>query len=94
MADPQSVIAFAQDVARLIQHSTAKERRESLKGFIKCIWIEPGQRKKQGKATIIYRIPLPGDGPNPGALGREVAIGTERQLPVSPIAHYGPHTRG
>ena len=94
VADPQSVIAFAQDVAGLIQHSTAKEMRESLKGFIKCIWIEPGQRKKQGKATIIYRIPLPGDGPNPGALGREVAIGTERRLLVSPTTHHGPYSRG
>ena len=87
VASPQAVIAFAKDVSRLIRHSSPKETRQILKSFIRCVWIQPG------KATIVYRVPLPGDGPNPGSTRRELALGGE-PVSVRPIAHSGPHQRG
>ena len=87
VANPQSVIDFAADMAKLIRHSQPKERKQLLKRFIRCVWIQPG------KATIVYRIPLPGDGPNPGSTTHELALDGE-PVSVRPIAHSGPPTRG
>ena len=78
VANPHLVIEFAQDVSNLIRHSQPKEMRELLKRFIECVWIEPKT------ATIIYRIPLPNDGPNPGSKKRELALDGE---PVSVRAY-------
>ena len=68
VANPQMVIDFAKDMSKLIQHSQPKEQKELLKRFIKTVWIEPG------KATIVYRIPMPRDGRNPRATKRELAL--------------------
>ena len=87
VADPQMVLDFSKDMAKAIRHSPPKEAKELIKRFIRCVWIEPG------KATIMYRIPMPNDGRNPGATKRELAL---RREPVSvwPTARAGPPTRG
>ena len=55
-----------------------------LKRFVKCVWIEPG------KATIVYRIPLPNDAKRPQATELVLAL----DEPVPPTVHVSPHTRG
>ena len=87
VASPQMVIDFAKDMSKLIQHSQPKERKELLKRFIQCVWVEPG------KATIVYRIPMPSDGPNPRATKHELALDGE-PVSVWPTAHGSPPTRG
>ena len=87
VASPQMVIDFAKDMSKLIQHSQPKERKELLKRFIQCVWVEPG------KATIVYRIPMPSDGPNPRATKLKLALDGE-PVSVWPTARAGPHTRG
>ena len=87
VASPQMVIDFAKDMSKLIQHSQPKERKELLKRFIQCVWVEPG------KATIVYRIPMPSDGPNPRATKHELALDGE-PVSVWPTARAGPPTRG
>ena len=84
VADPQLVIDFARDMSKLIRNSQPKETKELLKRFVKCVWIEPG------RATIVYRIPLPSDGPNPGATKRELALPGGEPVSVRPTAHGGP----
>ena len=88
VADPQLVIDFARDLSKLIRHSQPKETKELLKRFIRCVWIEPG------RATIVYRIPLPSDGPNPGATKRELALPGGEPVSVRPTARGGPQQRG
>ena len=87
VAKPEMVIDFAQDVSKLIRHSQPKERKELIQRFVTCIWIEPG------RATIVYRLPMPSDGPNPRATKRELALDGE-PVSVRPTARGGPHTRG
>ena len=82
VASPQMVIDFAKDMSKLIQHSQPKERKELLKRFIQCVWVEPG------KATIVYRIPMPSDGPNPRATKHELALDGE-PVSVWPTARAG-----
>jgi DNA invertase Pin-like site-specific DNA recombinase len=55
IANPQMVLAFAKDVGQFIKNSTAKERKQVLKKFVKTVWVHPGRIK------IIYSIPLPRD---------------------------------
>ena len=88
VADPQLVIDFAREMSTLIRHSQPKETKLLLKRFVKCVWIEPG------RATIVYRIPLPSDGPNPGATRRELALPSGEPVSVRPTAHGGPQARG
>ena len=104
VASPQMVIDFAKDMSKLIQHSQPKERKELLKKFIQCVWVEPG------KATIVYRIPMPSDGPNPRATQtRKPPHGTAgnvregrkdrggkvlRQLPGGQVRERRPGTKG
>ena len=87
VASPQMVIDFAKDMSKLIQHSQPKERKELLKKFIQCVWVEPG------KATIVYRIPMPSDGPNPRATKHELALNGE-PVSVWPTARAGLGRRG
>ena len=82
VASPQMVIDFAKDMSKLIQHSQPKERKELLKRFIQCVWVEPG------KATIVYRIPMPSDGANPRATKHELALDGE-PVSVWPTARAG-----
>ena len=85
IAKPQMVLDFAKDVGEFIRHSSAKERKQVLKKFIKTIWVYPGRVK------IIYSIPLPrdaGKSSNP-----ETEPGPEKD-PVSPSALLSPHKRG
>ena len=55
IANPQMVLAFARDVGEFIKRSSAKERKQVLKKFVKTVWVHPGRIK------IIYSIPLPRD---------------------------------
>ena len=92
IAEPTTVLEFARQVAEFIKHSTPKQRKQVLKRFVKCVWIEPGKDKKeQAKAKIMYRIPLPRDAGKSRYSERELALGEE---PVSPSALLTPHTRG
>ena len=84
-SNPREVIAFAKNISGLIQHSSPKERKQVLRRFIECVWIEPG------KATIVYRIPLPSDSRTPNSNKREFAL-EDHQVP--PSAHSTPPTRG
>ena len=84
IAEPTTVLEFARQVAEFIKHSTPKQRKQVLKRFVKCVWIEPGKDKKeQAKAKIMYRIPLPRDAGKSRNSERELALGEE---PVSPSA--------
>ena len=83
LAQPQEILAFATQVADFIKHSPPKERKNMLKRFIQCIWIEPG------KGTIVYRIPLPEDATRPKAT--ELVLDLDD--PVLPIGRVSPQTR-
>ena len=92
IAEPTTVLEFARQVAEFIKHSTPKQRKQVLKRFVKCVWIEPGKDKKeQAKAKIMYRIPLPRDAGKSRNSERELALGEE---PVNPSALLSPHARG
>ena len=88
VADPQGVLDFAQDMKKLLRHASPKEARQLLQRFIKCVWVEPG------RTIIEYRIPLPNDGPNPGATRRELALRDGEPVSVRPTAQSTPHSRG
>jgi DNA invertase Pin-like site-specific DNA recombinase len=83
LAKPEEILAFATQVADFIKHSPPKERKQMLRKFIQCIWIEPG------KGTIVYRIPLPEDAARPKAT--ELVLDLDD--PVPPIGRVSPHTR-
>ena len=85
IAKPQMVLDFAKDVGEFIRHSSAKERKQVLKKFIKTIWVYPGRVK------IIYSIPLPRDAGKSG--NSETEPGPEKD-PVSPSALLTPGNRG
>ena len=53
IAKPETVFAFCRDVSEFIRNSSDKERKQILRRFIKCVWMEPG------KARILYRLPTP-----------------------------------
>ena len=92
IAEPATVLKFARQVAEFIRHSTPKQRKQVLKRFVKCVWIEPGKDKKeQARAKILYRVPLPRDAGKSKNSERELALGEE---PVSPSALLSPHARG
>ena len=78
------MLAFIAQVADIIRHSSPKDRKQMLKRLIQCVWIEPG------KATVVYRIPLPQDAKRPEA--NELV--SARREPVPPIARVTPHPRG
>ena len=82
---PQMVLDFARDVGEFIRHSSAKERKQVLKKFIKTVWVYPGRVK------IVYSIPLPRDAGKSG--NSETAPGPEKD-PVSPSALLSPQARG
>ena len=79
LANPWEVLQFTGQVADFIRHSPPKERKEMLRRFIKCIWIEPG------RATVVYRIPLPRDAKRPKATELVLAL----DEPVPPSVHVG-----
>ena len=85
IANPQTVLAFCRDVSELIRNSSDKERKQILRRFIKCVWIEPG------KARIIYRLPLPKDGGNLNVNETELALDEE---PVRLSTLLSPPARG
>ena len=85
IAKPQMVLDFAKDVGEFIKHSSAKERKQVLKKFIKTIWVHPGHVK------IIYSIPLPRDAGKTG--NSETELGPEKD-PASPSALLSPQARG
>ena len=82
VANPQMVIDFAKDMSKLIKHSQPKERKELIQRVVTCVWIEPG------RATIVYRIPMPSDGPNPRGTKRELALAGEPES-FQPTARGG-----
>ena len=84
LARPEEILAFTAQVADFIRHSLPKDRKQMLRRFIQCVWIEPG------KATVVYRIPLPKDAKRPSATELVLA----RREPVPPIARLTPHARG
>ena len=84
IAEPQMVLEFAKDVGEFIKHSSAKERKQVLKKFIKTVWIYPGRVK------IVYSIPLPRDAGK--ARDSETELGPEKD-PVSPSALLSPVPR-
>ena len=81
---PQMVLDFAKDVGNFIKHSSAKERKQVLKKFIKTVWVYPGRVK------IVYSIPLPRDAGKSG--NSETEPGPAKD-PVSPSALLSPHRR-
>ena len=82
---PQMVLDFAKDVGNFIKHSSAKERKQVLKKFIKTVWVYPGRVK------IVYSIPLPRDAGKSG--NSETEPGPAKD-PVSPSALLSPQARG
>ena len=91
IAQPATVLEFARDVGEFIKHSTPKERKQVLKRFVKCVWIEPGKTKKgKARAKIVYRIPLPRDAGKSRNSELELALGEE---PVSPSTLLSPQNQ-
>ena len=91
IAEPATVLEFARQVGEFIKHSTPKQRKQVLKRFVKCVWIEPGKDKKeQARAKILYRVPLPRDAGKSKNSEREPALGEE---PVTPSTLFGPNRR-
>ena len=84
LAKPHEILQFVSQVADFMKHSPPKDRKQMLKRFVKCVWIEPG------KATIVYRIPLPNDAKRPQATELVLAL----DEPVPPTVHVSPPTRG
>ena len=84
LPNPQDILAFTGLVADFIRNSCPKERKQMVHRFVQHIWIEPG------KATVVYRIPLPKDARRPAA--KELVLDLDD--PVPPIARLTPHARG
>ena len=84
LTEPQEVLAFTSQVADFIGNSPPKDRKQLLKRFIKCVWIEPG------KGTVVYRIPLPKDAKRPQATELVLAL----DEPVPPTVRLSPQARG
>ena len=84
LTEPQEVLKFSSQVADLIRNSDPKDRKQLLRRFIKCVWIEPG------KATVVYRIPLPKDAKRPQATELVLAL----DEPVPPTVRLTPQARG
>ena len=84
LARPEEILAFSSEVAEFIRHSSAKDRKQMLKRFIVCVWIEPR------RATVVYRVPLPKDAKRPEATELVLAL----DEPVRPIERVSPHARG
>ena len=84
LARPEEILAFTAQVADFIRHSSPKDRKQMLKRFSQCVWIEPG------KATVVYRIPMPKDAKRPSATELVLA----RREPVPPIARLTPAGAG
>ena len=68
LAKPEDILAFTTQVGEFIRHSPPKERKQMLQRFIKCVWVEPG------KATVVYRVPLPRDAKRPEATDLVLAL--------------------
>ena len=83
LAKPEEILEFTTQVADFLKHSPPKERKQMLRKFIQCIWIEPG------KGTIVYRIPLPQDAARPKAT--ELVLDLDD--PVPPIGRVSPPAR-
>ena len=83
LANPEEILEFTTQVADFLKHSPPKERKQMLRKFIQCIWIEPG------KGTIVYRIPLPQDAARPKAT--ELVLDLDD--PVPPIGRVSPLSR-
>ena len=83
-SDPQRVLEFVREVSAFMGNSSPKDRKQMLKRFIKCVWIEPGW------GTVEYRIPLPKDAKRPQATELVLAL----DEPVPPITRAAPQTRG
>ena len=84
LTEPLEVLKFTSQVADLIRNSDPKDRKQLLRRFIKCVWIEPG------KATVVYRIPLPKDAKRP--LATELVLALDE--PVPPTVRLTPQARG
>ena len=84
LARPEEILAFSSEVADFIRHSSAKDRKQMLKRFIVCVWIEPR------RATVVYRVPLPKDAKRPEATELVLAL----DEPVRPIERVTPLSRG
>ena len=88
IANPEEVVAFAADTAGLMANSPAKERKQLLRRFVKCVWVEPG------RGRIQYGIPLPAEGGKRGMKERELALENRGDVaPVLPTARYSPLSR-
>ena len=85
IANPEEVIAFAADTAGLMANSPAKERKQLLRRFVKCVWIEAG------RGRIQYGIPLPAEGGQRGLRERELTLDRDGDGDlVPPTARYSP----
>ena len=84
LAKPEEILAFSTQVADFIKHSPPKERKQMLRKFIQCIWIEPG------KGTIVYRLPLPED----AARSKATELVLDLDDPVPPIGRVSPRPCG
>ena len=81
LAKPEAVLAFTVRVGDFIRHSEPKERKHMLQRFIECVWVEPG------KATVVYRVPLPRDSKRHEATNLVLALD-------EPVPPFGNVARG
>ena len=87
LAKPRDILAFTALVSDFIRTSSAQERKQMIKRFVQCTWIEPG------KATVVYRIPLPRDATRPEA--KELVLDLDDPVPPTErVTLHGSGWRG
>ena len=82
--NPDTVLAYAQELAEFLRFEERQRCRPWLESFIKCIWVEPG------RGTVQYRIPLPSGSRFSGQTRRTFELGEKVRL----SARSAPPTRG
>ena len=82
--NPDTVLAYTQELAEFLRSEEKQRCRPWLQSFIKCIWVEPG------RGMVRYKIPLPGGSRFGGQTKRTFELGEK----VRRSARSAPHTRG
>ena len=82
--NPDTVLAYTQELAEFLRSEEKQRCRPWLQSFIKCIWVEPG------RGMVRYKIPLPGGSRFAGQTKRTFELGEK----VRRSARSAPPTRG
>ncbi len=67
--NPDTVLAYTQELAEFLRSEEKQRCRPWLQSFVKCIWVEPG------RGMVRYKIPLPGGSRFAGQTRRTFELG-------------------